>query len=79
MIPIEPVKYVGFAPPTSLLLQSGTLDDLVPPRDAERLHAAARDPKTIRWYTAGHNLTAEAARDRQVWMHERLGMRAPDS
>jgi dienelactone hydrolase len=78
MIPIEPVKFVGFAPPTSLLLQSGTLDDLVPPRDAERLHAAARDPKTIRWYNAGHNLNTEAAHDRQVWLQQRLGMSALD-
>ena len=78
MIPIEPIKYVGFAPPTPLLLQSGRQDNLVPPRDAERLHAAVRDPKTIRWYDAGHGLTAEAARDRLVWLQEHLGMRAPD-
>ncbi len=78
MIPIEPVKYVGFAPPTSLLLQSGTTDDLVPARDAERLHAAAREPKTIRWYNAGHNLNVQAGRDGHVWLQERLGMRAPD-
>jgi hypothetical protein len=78
MIPIEPIKYIGFAPPTSLLLQSGTLDDLVPPADAERLHAAARDPKTIRWYNAGHGLNTQAARDGHVWMQEKLGMRAPD-
>jgi dienelactone hydrolase len=78
MIPIEPVKYLGFAPPTSLLLQSGTTDDLVPVRDAERLHDAAREPKTIRWYNAGHGLNAEAAHDRQVWLQERLGMRAPE-
>jgi uncharacterized protein len=77
MIPIEPIKYVGFAPPTPLLLQSGRQDNLVPPRDAERLHAAVRDPKTIRWYDAGHGLTAEAARDRLVWLQQRLGMRAP--
>jgi dienelactone hydrolase len=78
MIPIEPVKYVGFAPPTSLLLQSGTTDDLVPVGDAERLHAAARDPKTIRWYNAGHGLNAQAGYDRQVWMQERLGMSGPN-
>jgi dienelactone hydrolase len=77
MIPIEPVKYIGFAPPTSLLLQSGTTDDLVPPADAERLHAAARDPKTIRWYNAGHSLLPQATLDGHVWMQERLGMRAP--
>ncbi len=77
MIPIEPIKYVGFASPTPLLLQSGRQDDLVPPADAERLHAAVRDPRTIRWYDAGHGLNAEAARDRLLWLQERLGMRAP--
>ncbi|HEY7768780.1 MAG TPA: alpha/beta hydrolase, partial [Longimicrobium sp.] len=77
MIPIEPIKYVGFASPTPLLLQSGRQDDLVPPRDAERLHAAVRNPKTILWYNAGHGLNAEAARDRLVWLQQRLGMRPP--
>jgi dienelactone hydrolase len=79
MIPIEPVKYVGRASPTPLLLQSGRQDVLVPPRDAERLHAAVPVPKTIRWYDAGHGLTAEAARDRLVWLQQWLGMRGPDS
>lgn len=79
MIPIEPIKYVGFAPPTPLLLQSGRQDVLVPPADAERLHAAVRDPKTIRWYDAGHGLTAEAARDGLLWLHQQLGMQAPAS
>lgn len=79
MIPIEPIKYVGFAPPTPLLLQSGRQDSLVPPRDAELLHAAVRDPRTIRWYDAGHGLTAQAARDRLSWLHEHLGMRPPAS
>jgi dienelactone hydrolase len=78
MIPIEPIKYVGFAPPTPLLLQSGSQDNLVPPPDAVRLHAAVRDPRTIRWYNAGHGLTAEAARDRHLWLQQWLGMRAPD-
>jgi pimeloyl-ACP methyl ester carboxylesterase len=77
MIPIEPIKYVGFAPPTPLLLQSGRQDDLVPQRDAERLHAVVADPKTILWYDAGHSLNTEAARDRLVWLQQRLGMRAP--
>lgn len=77
MIPIEPIKYVGFAPPTSLLLQSGLQDPLVPPADAEQLHAAVRDPKTIRWYDAGHSLTLEATRDRLTWLHQQIGTRAP--
>jgi dienelactone hydrolase len=77
MIPIEPIKYVGFASPTPLLLQSGRQDALVPPRDAELLHARVGDPKTIRWYEAGHGLTPEAARDRLLWLQQHLGMRAP--
>jgi dienelactone hydrolase len=79
MIPIEPIKYVGFASPAPLLLQSGRQDNLVPPPDAERLHAAVADPKTIRWYDAGHGLTAEAALDRLTWLNQWLGMRDPAS
>jgi dienelactone hydrolase len=78
MIPIEPIKYVGFASPTPLLLQAGRQDNLVPPPDAERLHDAARDPKTVQWYDAGHGLSIGAVRDRMFWLQERLGMRAPD-
>jgi dienelactone hydrolase len=78
MIPVEPVKYVGLASPTPLLLQSGRQDNLVPPRDAERLHAAARDPKTVQWYDAGHGLGITAVRARSFWLHEHLGMLAPD-
>ena len=78
MIPIEPVKYIGFASPTPLLLQSGRQDNLVPPADAERLHAAARDPKTVQWYDAGHGLGITAVRARSVWLHEHLGMLGPD-
>lgn len=78
MIPIEPIKYVGFASPTPLLLQSGRQDNLVPPSDAERLHAAAPDPKTVQWYEAGHSLGVTAVRARSFWLHEHLGMIAPD-
>ena len=77
MIAIEPIKYVGLASPMPLLLQSGRQDNLVPPRDAERLHVAVGDPRTIRWYDAGHGLTAEASRDRLSWLQQWLGMRAP--
>jgi uncharacterized protein len=78
MIPLEPIKYVGFASPTPLLLQSGRQDNLVPPADAERLHAAARDPKTVQWYNAGHGLSIGAVRDRMLWLQEHLGMLAPN-
>ncbi|HEV3486869.1 MAG TPA: alpha/beta fold hydrolase, partial [Vicinamibacterales bacterium] len=56
MIPIEPIRFIPHASPTALLLQSGRLDNLVPAADAEELHAAAPEPRTIRWYDAGHGL-----------------------
>ena len=78
MIPIEPIKYVGIASPTPILVQSGRQDVLVPPPDATRLQEAVGDPKTILWYDAGHSLTTQASRDRVSWLHDHLGMLAPD-
>ncbi len=74
MAPIEPVRFIPHASPTALLLQNGRSDDLVPRADAEALHAAAPDPKTIRWYDAGHGLNLQAARDRHDWLHEQIGL-----
>ena len=76
MTPIEPIRFIGHAPPTVLLLQSGRLDNLVPPADAEELHAAAPRPNTIRWYDAGHGLDQQALFDRLDWLHEQIGLDA---
>ena len=78
MRPIEPIRFIQRAPPASILLQSGRADVLVPPADAERLHSAARDPKTIEWYDAGHRLPVAAQRRQLAWLHRTLGMREPD-
>jgi len=76
MGPIEPIRFIPHASPTPLLLQNGRLDNLVPVADAEALHAAAPDPKTIRWYAAGHGLNLQAAWDRHDWLHEQIGLDA---
>lgn len=76
MAPIEPIRFIAHAPPTRLLLQSGQTDNLVPAADAEALHAAAREPKTIRWYAAGHGLNQQAAFDRLDWLREQIGIDA---
>jgi fermentation-respiration switch protein FrsA (DUF1100 family) len=67
---------VTHASPTALLLQSGRLDNLVPVADAEDLHTAAREPRTIRWYAAGHGLNQQAMSDRLDWLHEQIGLDA---
>jgi uncharacterized protein len=76
MTPIEPIRFIAHASPTPLLLQSGRQDDLVPAADAQALHTAAPDPKTIRWYDAGHGLTLQALWDRHDWLQEEIGLDA---
>ena len=76
MTPIEPIRFIAHAPPTALLLQSGRQDNLVPAADAQALHTAAPQPRTIAWYDAGHGLNQQAAFDRLDWLHEKIGLDA---
>lgn len=76
MTPIEPIRFIAHAPPTALLLQSGRSDNLVPAADAQALHSAAPQPRTILWYDAGHGLNQQAAFDRMDWLHEEIGLDA---
>jgi len=74
MRPIEPIRFIPRAAPAALLFQNGRSDQLVTVEDAEALHAAAPQPKTIRWYDAGHGLNAEARADRLAWLAEQIGI-----
>jgi uncharacterized protein len=74
MAPIEPIRFLAHASPTPLLLQSGRVDNLVPAADAEALHAVAPEPKTIRWYDAGHALDRQALVDRHEWLNRQIGL-----
>jgi uncharacterized protein len=77
MTPIEPIRFVGQASPTALLLQNGRRDTLVPVADAEALQAAAPAARTIRWYDAGHGLSQQAVFDRLEWLRGRIGLDGP--
>jgi fermentation-respiration switch protein FrsA (DUF1100 family) len=57
-----------------LLLQNGRFDEFVPVYEAEELHAAAPQPKTIRWYEAGHSLGVQAQVDRHEWLNAQIGL-----
>ena len=76
MAPIEPIRFIPHASPTALLLQNGRSDDLVPAADGQALHTAAPEPKTIRWYDAGHGLNLQALWDRHDWLQEEIGLDA---
>jgi dienelactone hydrolase len=77
MRPIEPLRFVGRAAPASIFFQSGRHDRLVPPADAVWLHRAASEPKTVKWYEAGHGLGPQARVDQLEWLHRTVGTRAP--
>ncbi len=79
MRPIEPIRFIADAAPTPILFQNGRTDALVTSDDAQALHAAAREPKTVRWYEAGHGLTAAARAERRDWLFERLGAARTDA
>ena len=55
-----------------VLVQNGTKDELTPRADVLALYAAAKGPKELRWYDAGHNLNAGAAAYRQQWLLRQL-------
>jgi fermentation-respiration switch protein FrsA (DUF1100 family) len=74
MVPIEPIRFIGFAKGTPLLLQNGRLDEFVSEADAQVLHNAAPEPKKLLWYTAGHNLTQQAYFDRHDWLVQQIGL-----
>jgi dienelactone hydrolase len=74
MVPIEPIRFIPHASPTPLLLQNGRLDHFVPAADAELLHLVAPEPKTIRWYDAGHGLPPQAVADMHAWLHAHIGL-----
>jgi dienelactone hydrolase len=75
MAPIEPVRFVGNAN-MPLLLQNGMSDALIPGYEAAELHAAAPQPRTVLWYSAGHNLNQQAVLDRHGWLVDRIGLDA---
>jgi len=72
---IDPDQYVKHAAPSAILFQSGRRDENVPVEEAAKYHQAASEPKTVKWYDAGHSLNDEARRDRAAWLSHLLGIK----
>jgi uncharacterized protein len=51
---VDPLRAVRAIAGRPLLMISGRYDRTVTPAQAERLYAAAAEPKTMRWYNGGH-------------------------
>jgi uncharacterized protein len=78
--PFESVVRRVVDPPTAvrgvagrpLLMVNGRRDATVRPDQAERLFAAAGEPKEIRWYDDGHWLPPQAVQYAAEWLSARL-------
>lgn len=68
--PIRAVKKLRGRP---LLMVHGKNDRTMRPDQAERLFAAAGEPKELRWWQAGHYLPEEAIGYAADWLAARLG------
>jgi len=71
---IEPLNFIGHMAPRPLLMLNGKQDTTVPPKCSQQLFDAAKEPKKIVWFDAGHSLA-----DPKVipvlggWMQEQIG------
>jgi dienelactone hydrolase len=74
LAPLDPVRYLAKLQ-VPVLLQFATKDEHVPKARADLLVAAAREPKGVGWYTAGHELDVDATRDRLQWLRKQLKLR----
>ena len=68
--PLRAVRRLGGRP---LLMVNGRFDRSVTSSQAERLFAAAREPKTMRWYGGGHWPPANDIEFAAEWLAAQLG------
>jgi dienelactone hydrolase len=67
--PLRSVRKLGGRP---LLMVNGRYDRTIVAAQAERLFAAARDPKEMYWYNGGHWPPQHAIDHASAWLSERL-------
>jgi cephalosporin-C deacetylase-like acetyl esterase len=70
---VDPLRYVAWAKPGSLLLEDGRKDEVVPRSALDNMVAAAPEETSVKWYAAGHELDAQAYRDAFAWLADKLG------
>jgi hypothetical protein len=68
----DPLRGVRALAGRPLLMVHGRRDRTILPAQAERLFAAAEEPKEIRWWDAGHYLPHAAVRQAAEWLARTL-------
>ena len=74
LAPLDPVRYVAKLQ-VPLLLQFANKDEHVAKPRADLIVAAAREPKSVQFYEAGHELNEAATKDRLAWLRKELKLR----
>lgn len=67
-----PSLFVGYISPRPVLLVNAKADKTVGKEMAERLHAAAKEPKTILWVEGGHIISGPDAEKAREWLINKL-------
>jgi cephalosporin-C deacetylase-like acetyl esterase len=74
---VDPVRYVGHAAPSAILMQFARDDAWISEKAALEYFAAASEPKEEKWYAAGHEVNdPRALQDRSAWLARRIGIGA---
>lgn len=76
MEPIEPIRFVGRAAPSSLFFQNALRDQAVAQDDALAYQAAGSEPKKIEWYESDHFLPEEAFQHMADWLSTEISIDA---
>jgi dienelactone hydrolase len=71
---VDPINYVPHVAPSALFFQFGKRDTYPTEQSAVRYFQAASDPKSVKWYDAGHALNDEARHDRALWLEKQIGL-----
>jgi dienelactone hydrolase len=69
---VDPLRAVARAAGRPMLMINGRFDRTVKPSQAERLFAAAREPKTMRWYSGGHWPPESEIEHAALWLAAQL-------
>ena len=75
MSEIDPIEHVPNLSPSNIFFQFAMDDPHVPKERAQKFFAAAKEPKEMKWYEAGHGLNPAATVDRKAWLKDRLGLK----
>ncbi|MBC7876847.1 MAG: dienelactone hydrolase family protein [Anaerolineales bacterium] len=74
MAEIDPITHIPNLHPASIFFQFGNNDPHVPVERVDEFFAAAKKPKEMKIYEAGHGLNEESTQDRKVWLKSQLSL-----